>query len=150
MWTFGHSVNEIERSAHHVVIMETATSGVAAIFGAFAVMSLFVYRSVPGLAITLFFACAASYSGVNSSFIADRNHRTLVIRRQLWRWTFEKVYPAKTVDRVYVRHTIRGSGLAVRFTSGRSKDLSMNFDTTAGLDHGAAALNHFLYTSHRG
>jgi hypothetical protein len=42
---FGHSVQEIERSHHHVVILETATSGAVATFAFLVVLVLLVYEA---------------------------------------------------------------------------------------------------------
>jgi hypothetical protein len=52
---FGHSVKETDRSSRHVIICETATPGAAAIFGGFAVLSLFLNSGVPGAIKTGYF-----------------------------------------------------------------------------------------------
>ena len=56
----------------------------------------------------------------------------------------------ETIDRVYVVSTQKGSGLAMRFISGRKKTLtiSLGFDH-ANLDAAAMALNAFVHTHHR-
>ena len=111
---------------------------------AFALLTLIVFRTAIGAGLALFFASIGLYSAVRSSFIADRTRGILVIKRQIVLWTFERVYEANTIDRIFVRVTIRGSGLAVRFKSGRSKDLTMSLGSANTLDGAAAALNHFL------
>lgn len=118
MWTFGHSVREIERSHHEVVVEETSTKGAVILFGA--------------------------------SFAADRTRRALIIKRRIGILTREKVYDAGTIDRIFVRVTINGDGLAVRFKSGRSKSLTMSLGSGVSLEDAAAALNQFLYVPHRG
>jgi hypothetical protein len=75
MWTLGHSVREVERSSNQVVVAESATVGAAAIFGAFAVLSLIVFRSRAGAVLTIFFASVATCAAVNSVFVADRKRR---------------------------------------------------------------------------
>lgn len=99
-----------------------------------------------GIVLALWLASFGLYAAISSSFIADRNRRVLVVRRRVGRWTFERIYEATTIDRVYVRSTIKGSGLAVRFKSGRSKGLTMSLGFATNLEGMAAALNHFLYT----
>jgi hypothetical protein len=141
---------EIERSHRRVVIVETATPGSALIFGVGGLAILVASRNMVGVAPALGLGCMALYAAVGSTFIADRDRRALVVRRRIGLWTIEKVYAANTIDRVYERRMGRGSGLAVRFKSGRSKNLMMSFDATAGLDAIAGALNHFLYTPHCG
>jgi predicted GNAT superfamily acetyltransferase len=111
---------------------------------------LITFRDAVSVAPALFFASLGVYASVRSSFIADRNRRVLVVKRRIMLWTFERVYEAMAIDRVYVRFTIRGSGLALGFKSGRSKDLTMSLSSASTLDEAAAALNHFLYTPHRG
>jgi predicted GNAT superfamily acetyltransferase len=133
-----------------VVVDETRTSGAALLFVAFAVLVLITFRDAVSVAPALFFASLGVYASVRSSFIADRNRRVLVVKRRIMLWTFERVYEAMAIDRVYVRFTIRGSGLALGFKSGRSKDLTMSLSSASTLDEAAAALNHFLYTPHRG
>jgi hypothetical protein len=148
MWTFGHGVREIERSNQWVVVEETATTGAVLLFTAFACLGLIVFRDVVGTVIALFLFSIGLYAAVGSTFTADRDRRVLVIKRRIMLWTFEKVYEAKAIDRIYVRFTIKGSGLAVRFRSGRSKDLTMSLGSARTLDAAAAALNHFLYKPH--
>jgi hypothetical protein len=86
------------------------------------------------------------HAAVRSSFIADRSHQIFLIKRRIDRWTIERSYEAKSIERIYVRNTIKGSGLAVRFKSGRTKDLTMSLSFETGLEDIAAALNHFLQT----
>jgi hypothetical protein len=150
MWTLGHSVREVERSSNQVVVTESATVGAAGIFGAFAVLSFIVYRSRAGAVLTLFFASVATYAAVNSDFVADRNCGELVVRRRVGPWAIRRAYQARTIDQIYVRRSFhKGSGLAVRFKSGRSKNLTMSLGWTPDLDRIAATLNHFLHTPHR-
>lgn len=146
MWTFGHGVREIERSHEQVVVEETATTGAAAVFGALAYFTVIVFRSVTGTILGLFFALFGLYAAVRSCFIADRNRRVLVIKRRIGRWTSERTYKAETIDRIYVRFTIKGSGLAVRFKSGRNKSLTMSLGSATNLEDLAVALYQFLYT----
>ena len=144
MWKLGHAVREIERSHQRLVVEETATTGAAVLFGALALVTLIAFRHTIGVVFTLFFAAVGLYAVVRSSFVADRTRRVLVIKRRIALWNFERVYEAKTIDRVYVRSTIKGSGLAVRFKSGRSKYLTMSLGSATGLEGIAGALNQFL------
>jgi hypothetical protein len=150
VWTFGHAVREIERSHQQVIVEETPTTGAILLFAAFAFLMLISLRNTVGMLLAFFCAAIALYAAVGSSFVADRNRRVLVIKRRVWVWTFERVYEASTIDRVFVRATIKGDGLAVRFKSGRSKELTMSLGFGDNLEDAAAALNQFLYTPHRG
>jgi hypothetical protein len=67
--------------------------------------------------------------------------------REIERSTLRTVYDAHTIDRVYVRHTLKGSGLYVRFKSGRNKRLSMSLEFIS-LEAFTVALNTSLY-AHR-
>ncbi len=146
---FGHSVTEKERSSLHVVVSETATTWTAAMFGGFAVLSLFLYRGIAGAILTLFFACWAAYAAVASEFVADRGRGELLVRRRIGPWSITRAYPVTDIAGVYVRRSFhKGNGLAVRFKSGRSKGLTMSLDWEPNLDPVAASLNHFLHTSH--
>ena len=156
MWTFGHSVREIERSHHEVVVEEAATKGALIEFGAFALLDLVSFRKARGQALAVgvalgfLLAGLALYAAISSSFVADRSRRVLIIRRRLGVLTLKKAYEAKEIDRVYVRSTSKGSGLYVRFKSGRSKGLTTSLGSGDGLEDAAAALNQFLYVPHRG
>ena len=143
----GHSLKETERSASHVIVSETATSGAVAIFGVLAILSTFLYMGIAGLAATAFFAAWALYAAVASEFTADRGHGQLVVRRRLGPWSVSKTYCADSIVRVYVRRTIKGNGLALRLKSGRSKGLTMSLDSQGRFDHLAGVLNHFLHSS---
>lgn len=103
-----------------------------------------------GMALSVFLAFLALYAAVRSSFVADRNRRVSVVKRRIGVLTFEKVYEAQDIDRVCVRFTLNGSGLYLRFKSGRSKSLTMSLGFGDALDDAAAALNEFLYVPHRG
>jgi hypothetical protein len=149
VWTLGHAVREIERSHQRVVVEETPTIGVAIAFTVLTAFILVVFRSAIGAFLALWPVSLGLYSSVRSSFTADRNRRILLIERRVFVWTFERVYEAEAIDRVYVRDTIKGSGLALRFKSGRSKDLTMSLGAGGSLNSAAAALNHFLCTPHR-
>jgi hypothetical protein len=74
----GHSVKETDRSSTHVVVSETATTGAALVFGAFAVLSLFLYSGVEGLLITGVFAVWSLYPAVASDFVADRTKHSVI------------------------------------------------------------------------
>jgi hypothetical protein len=156
VWTFGHAVREIERTHHQVVIEETATKGAVWEFGAFALLALVVFRSaignvrIIGLVLTLFFTSIALYAAVRSSFVADKDRRVLVVKQRIGVLSYEKVYEAKDIDRVFVHSTIDGSGLSLRFKSGRTKGLTMSLGVGDGLEDAAAALNQFLYMPHKG
>jgi hypothetical protein len=147
---FGHSVQEIERSHHHVVILETATSGAVVTFALLAVLVLLVYRTPGGVATAALFSTFALYSSISSSFIGDRDLRALVVRRRIAFWTLERIYPAETIDVVFVCRYRKGNGLRVRLRSGRCKTLTTCVDWLYELESVAGALNHFLYTPHRG
>jgi len=144
VWKPGHVVREIERSHQSVVVEETATTGAAVLFGALALVTLIAFRNAAGVALTVYFAAFGLCAGIRSSFVADRTRRVLVIKRRIALWNFERVYEAKTIDRIYVRSTIKGSGLAVRFKSGRSKDLTISLGSANRLEAIAGTLNHFL------
>jgi hypothetical protein len=146
----GHSVREIDRSSTHLVVVETATTGAALVFGGLAVLCLFLDGGVAGAMITTFSAVWSLYSAVASDFIADRSRRELRVRRRLGPWSITKTYRADTIDRVYVRQTIKGSGLALRLKSGRTKGLTMSLDWKPRLEGVSSALNHFLHTPSRG
>lgn len=149
MWDFGHAVREVDRSHQQIAIEETATTGAVFIFGGFACLGLIAHDRI-GLLLGLVLGSIALYAAVRSTFIADRNRRVLLIRRRILFWTLERVYEVSTIDRVYVRYMGKGgSGLAVRFKSGRSKNLTMSLGSASGLEEIAGALNHFLYTPRR-
>jgi hypothetical protein len=156
VWTFGHAVREIERTHHQVVLEETATKGAAWMFGAFALLDLIAFRNARGnvltigIALAAFLASLALYAAVQSLFVADRGRRILVVKRRIGVLAYEKVYWARDIDRVFVHSTINGSGLSLRFKSGRSKRLTMSLGLGDNLDDAAAALNEFLYTPHHG
>ena len=156
MWTFGHAVREVERTHHRVVIEETATKGAVWEFGAFALFALIAFRNAMGnvrtigLVLTVFLASIALYAAVRSLFVADKDRRVLVVKRRIGILTYEKVYEAKDIDRIFVRVTIKGNGLAIRFKSGRCKSLTMSLGSGDSLEDAAATLNQFLYMPHRG
>jgi len=156
VWTFGHAVREIERSHDYVVVEESATKGAVILFGAFAVLDPFIFRNamggafVVGVVLSIFFAMLTFYAAIASWFVANRSRGVLIVRRRIGALAFEKVYGASTIDRIFVRVTIKGNGLAVRFKSGRSKGLTMSLGSGDNLENAAAALNQFLYTLHRG
>ena len=159
MWNFGHSVREIENSHHRVIIEETATTGGVWIFGGMALLTLFLWVTAPrpststpakeavGAFAVLFFASLALYASVRSTYIADRPSGQLTIERRILFSTIRTAYDAHTIDRVYVRHTQKGSGLYVLFKSGRKKRLSMSLEFLS-LDPFTVALNTTLYTHH--
>ena len=143
----GHSIKETERSSMHVVVSESATTWVAFLFGGFGVLALIIYSGVTGMIVTLFFACWAAYAAVASEFVADRGRGELLVRRHIGPWSFARAYTATDIAGVYVRRTVRGSGLALRFKSGRSKGLTMSLDWDPDLGRAAASLNHFLHAT---
>jgi hypothetical protein len=119
--TFGHSVAEVERSHQHVVIRETATWGAALGFGTAAVLTAVAWRQLLGFVIALFLAAVALYASVTSDFIADRDRRCLIVRRRIGgAWSKQKAYDSAGIDRVYVRYTGKGCGLAVRLKVGQA------------------------------
>jgi hypothetical protein len=157
MWNFGHSVREIERSHGRVVIEETATIGAVWLFGGSALGTLLLWVTRPrssratvaeeavGALAVLFFALLALYASVRSTYTADRPSGQLIIERKILFSTVRTVYDAHTIDRVYVRHTQKGSGLYVRFKSSRNKRLSMSLEFIS-LEAFTVALNTTLYT----
>ena len=157
MWNLAHSVREIERSHHRVVIEETATIGAVWLFGGLALLTLLLWATRPGTSrstlaeeavgafAVLFFALFALYASVQSTYTADRLSGQLIINRRILFSTLRTVYDAHTIDRVYVRHTQKGSGLYVRFKSGRNKRLSMSLEFIS-LEAFTVALNTTLYT----
>jgi hypothetical protein len=115
VWTFGHSVREIERSHHQVVVEETATKGAAILFGAFALLDLVGFRRavgnefVVGVVLAFFMAGLALYAAISSSFVADRTRRALIIKRRIGILTRERVYDASIIDRIFVRATLKAA-----------------------------------------
>jgi hypothetical protein len=159
MWSFGHSVREVERSHDHVVIEETATTGAVWIFGGLVSLVLLLWLTRPkptqarpseeavGALAVIFFTALALWASVRATYTADRRKGLLVIERRILFWTVRSAYDAYTIDRVYVRDTQKGSGLYVRFKSGRKKRLSVSMEFTS-LEPLAIALNTALYTHH--
>lgn len=138
------------------MVEETTTKGAVIGFGAVALLDLVSFRKARGqgfaigLALAFFKPGLALYAAISSSFVADRGRRVLIIKRRIGVLTFEKVYEASTIDRIFVRVTIKGNGPAVRFKSGRSKSLTMSLGSGDSLEDAAAALNQFLYIPQRG
>jgi hypothetical protein len=137
-------------------VEETATKGAVIVFGAFALLDLVSFRRAVGnvfalgMVLALFMAGLALYAAISSSFVADRTRRALIIKRRIGILTRERVYDASTIDRIFVRATLKGNGLAVRFKSRRSKSLTMSLGSGDRLEDAAAALNQFLNVPHRG
>jgi hypothetical protein len=107
-------------------------------------------RSPAGVAVAALFGTFALYSSISSSFIGDRDLRALVVRCRIGFWTLERIYPAESIDVVFVCRYRKGNGLRVRLRSGRCKTLTTFVDWLYDLESVAGALNHFLYTPHRG
>jgi hypothetical protein len=157
MWNFGHAVREIEHSHHRVVIEEAATSVAVWLFGGLALGTLLlcVIRPRPsrstlaeeavGAFAVLFFSLLALYASVRSTYTADRPSGQLIIERRILFSTIRTAYDAHTIDRVYLRHTQKGSGFYVLFKSGRNKRLSISLDFIS-LEAFTVALNTILYT----
>jgi hypothetical protein len=143
--TLGHAVREIERSHQRVVIEETATTGAVVVLGAMAALVLIVFRNLASAYCASVFAILGVYSAVSSRFAADRD-RGLILKRRVGPLTIERVYESGEIAQIYVRTTLKGQGLTVRFKSGRCKDLTMSLGSGAGLEGVAAALNLFLNT----
>ena len=158
MWRFGHSVSEIERSHDHVVIEETSTNGVVWIFGGMTLLVLVLWLTAPrsaessfsveavGAFAVMYFAFFALWASVGSTYTADRRSGQLVIERRILFQTLRTAYDAHTIDRIYVRYTGKGSGLYVRFKSGRKKRLSVSLEFVS-LEAFAIALNTALHTN---
>ena len=146
-WSRRAGSREVGRTHQQIVVEETPTTAAVFIFGGFACLAL-IARDRIGVVLALVLGSIALYAAVRSTFVADRNRHVLLIKRRILFWTFERVYEASAIDRIYVRYMGRGgSGLAVRFKSGRSKSLTMSLGSGRGLDGLAGALNHFLYTT---
>jgi UDP-N-acetylmuramyl pentapeptide phosphotransferase/UDP-N-acetylglucosamine-1-phosphate transferase len=157
MWSFGHSVREIERSHHHVVIEETATTGGVWLFAGMALLVVVLWLTRPssfesslpddvvGACTVIFFASFALWASVQSTYTADRRSGQLVIERRILFRTFRTAYDAHTIDRIYVRNTQKGAGLYILFKSGRNKRLSSSMGFQS-LESFAIALNSALYT----
>jgi hypothetical protein len=142
-------VREIERSKQQVIVEETATMGAVLVFEGFAVVGLAVSRHFIGVISSAFLAALGLYAAVSSLFIVDRSRRALIVRRRIGPWTFERVYDASAIDRIWVHDTRKGRGLSVRFKSGRNKGLTMSLGSTGNLDATAGALNYFLHATAR-
>jgi hypothetical protein len=159
MWSLGHSVREIERSHNHVVIEETATTGGVWFFGGMTLLALVLWLTRPrsseliladeavGAFAVMFFGFFALWASVQATYTADRLSGQLVIERRILFRILRTAYDANTIDRVYVRDTPKGSGLYVRFRSGRKKRLSVTLEFIS-LEAFAIALNTALYTHH--
>lgn len=157
MWSFGHSVREVERSHNRVVIEETATTGAVWLFSAMALLVLVLLLTRPvahqptlteeivGACAVVYFAAWAVWASVSATYTADRPSGQLLIERRILFQTLRTAYDAHTIDRVYVRNTRKGSGLYVRFKSGRKKRLSVTLEFLQ-LESFAIALNTALYT----
>ena len=157
MWSFGHSVREIEVSRHRVVIEETATTGAVWLFGGMALLVLVLLLTRPrsskstlaeeavGAFALIFFAMFALWASVRATYTADRRSGQLIIERRILFRTLRTAYDAHTIDRVYVRDTQKGSGLYVSFKSGRKKRLSVSLEFIS-LEAFAIALSTALYT----
>jgi hypothetical protein len=89
----------------------------------------------------------ALWASVRATYTADRRSGQLIIERRILFRTLRTAYDAHTIDRVYVRNTQKGSGLYVRFKSGRKKRLSVSLEFIS-LEAFAIALNTALYTHH--
>ena len=141
---------------NRVVVEETATKGAVWLFGAFALLGPISLHNATGnvraigLVVTVFFASVAVYAAVRSTFTADRSRRVLAVKRRIWVLKYEKVYEARVIEGVFVHSTINGSGLSLRFRSGRTKGLTMSLGFGDGLEDAAASLSEFLYVPHRG
>ena len=84
---------------------------------------------------------------MSSQYAADRSCGQLIIERKILFWTTHTAYDAHAIDRVYVRHTQKGSGLYVRFKSGHNKRLSWSLEFIQ-LEAFAASLNTTLCAPH--
>ena len=82
---------------------------------------------------------------MQSTYTADRPSGQLIIERRILFSTIRTAYDAHTIDRVYLRHTQKGSGFYVLFKSGRNKRLSISLDFIS-LEAFTVALNAVLYT----
>jgi hypothetical protein len=133
-----------------VVVSESATTGAVLFFGGLAVLSLLLFSGIACALIAGYFAAWSLYAAVASDFIADRSRGELLVRRKIGPWSITRAYRAETIDRVYVRRTIKGSGLALRFKSGRTKGLTMSLGSEAQLERSSGALNYFLHISRGG
>ncbi|HWA94907.1 MAG TPA: hypothetical protein VG844_09925 [Terracidiphilus sp.] len=141
------------------MIEETATTGAVWFFGAMALLVLALLLTAPksprwtvtneaiGAFAVLFFASFALWASVRATYTADRRSGQLVIERRILFWTARTAYDAQTIDQVFVRNTPKGSGLYVRFKSGRKKRLSVTMEFIS-LEPFAIALNTALYTHH--
>jgi hypothetical protein len=160
MWSFGHSVREIERSNNHVAIEETATTGGVWVFGGMALLVLVLWLTRPrsssrltlaeeavGAFAVMFFAFLALWASMRSTYTADRLSGQLVIERRILFRTLRTAYDVHTIERIYVRDTQKGSGLYVRFKDGRKKRLSASMEFIS-LEAFAAVLNSTLHTHH--
>ena len=117
MWSFGHSVREIERSHNRVVIEETATTGTVWLFGGMALLVLVLWLTRPrsskstlaeeavGAFAVIFFAMFALWGSVRATYTADRRSGQLIIERRILFRTLRTAYYAHTIERVYVRDT---------------------------------------------
>lgn len=156
MWSFGHSVREVERSPQRVVIEETATTGSAWLFGGAALGTLLLWITRPrssgstlaeeavGACAVLYFGLLALLASVRSTYKADRTSNYLLVERRVLRWTMRTSYDAHTIQRIEVRQTNKGSGLYVHFKSRRCKKLSWSLGGIP-LEAYAVSLNNTLY-----
>lgn len=92
-----------------VIIEETAKTWAALLFGAFAIVTLGVFRNMirTGAVLAAWFESIALYAAVSSLFIGDHDRRALILRRRLGPWSFDRVYDSAAIDRVWVRETLK-------------------------------------------
>lgn len=140
----------VAQSNYVVVVEETSTRTAAWGFILFGLLAIPLYRSILGAAIGAFFMMFGLYASVASSFVADRGRRLLVVTRRLGRLEFKKQYDATDIEEIFVRYTRKGSGLALRFRSGRTKSLTMSLGAPDNLDRAAGALTAYLFVPKRG
>jgi hypothetical protein len=83
---------------------------------------------------------------VRSNFIADKILRRLVIERRLFFLKWDRSYDSLNIDHAYVIASPKGgSGIGVRFRSGRKKSLTMTLGYQyLACESAVVALNSFL------
>lgn len=133
----------MEQSPHRVIVEETPHHVAVWIFTVFAVLTLISLRDLQGIVLSPCFASLALYASTRSRFTFNRSAQVLTIWRSVAFWKFEKHYPIPELQEVYIRPGVKGNTLAVRFKSGRSRDLTTSFHRQH-LEETAKTLNRFI------
>jgi hypothetical protein len=149
----GYRFREVGRTPNVVVFEKRAHRTTPVFFGAVAIIPAAVTfqtdRFLGNIVGLLLFGAFAAYSAIHSTYTADRQSGQLLVERKILFWKLYQVYPSHVIERIERIDTAKGTGLRIRFRSGRKKTLtnsiSFNFEAHT---YAASIMNEFLYTSH--